>query len=105
MTIDWPTTSSEARLTPRPGVPLLSFDNYRLDLDSERLWKHDQEVQLRRKPFAILRFLVQNPKRLVTHAEIVEAVWGKIAMSESLLRTHVSDLRNVLGAGLVETVV
>jgi DNA-binding winged helix-turn-helix (wHTH) protein len=76
-----------------------------MDLDSERLWKHDEEVQLRRKPFAILRFLVQNPRRLVTHAEIVEAVWGRIAMSEGLLRTHVHDLRSVLGEGLVETVV
>src|ERR1700756_1878243 len=62
-------------------------------------------VSLRRKPFAILRYLVQNPQRLVTHAEIVEAVWGKVAMSESLLRTHVHDLRGVLGEGTVETVV
>ena len=84
---------------------MLSFAPFRLDLDSERLWKHDQEVRLRRKPFAILRFLVQNPRRLVTHAEVVEAVWGKIAMSESLLRTHVHDLRGVLGEGIVETVV
>jgi DNA-binding winged helix-turn-helix (wHTH) protein/tetratricopeptide (TPR) repeat protein len=84
---------------------LLSFPPFRLDLDSERLWKNDQEVHLRRKPFAILRHLVQNPKRLVTHAEVVEAVWGKIAMSESLLRTHVRDLRQVLGEGVVETVV
>jgi predicted ATPase len=88
-----------------PPAALLSFPPFRLDLDSERLWKHDQEVRLRRKPFAILRFLAQNPRRLVTHAEIVDAVWGKIAMSESLLRTHVHDLRGVLGEGVVETVV
>ena len=85
---------------------MLSFATFRLDLDLERLWNHDREVQLRRKPFAILRLLVQNPKRLVTHAEIVEAVWGgKVAMSDSLLRNHVSDLRNVVGEGVVETVV
>jgi DNA-binding winged helix-turn-helix (wHTH) protein/tetratricopeptide (TPR) repeat protein len=84
---------------------LLSFPPFRLDLHSERLWKHDQELHLRRKPFAILLNLVQNPQRLVTHAEIVEAVWGKVAMSESLLRTHVRDLRQVLGEGVVETVV
>lgn len=86
-------------------APLLSFPPFRLDPDSERLWKHDQEVRLRRKPFAILRFLALNPGRLVTHAEVVEAVWGKLAMSESLLRTHVYDLRTVIGDGVVETVV
>jgi DNA-binding winged helix-turn-helix (wHTH) protein/tetratricopeptide (TPR) repeat protein len=84
---------------------LLSFPPFRLDLENERLWKNDAEVHLRRKPFAILRHLVRNPQRLVTHSEIVEAVWGKIAMSESLLRTHLYDLRQVLGEGLVETVV
>jgi DNA-binding winged helix-turn-helix (wHTH) protein/tetratricopeptide (TPR) repeat protein len=84
---------------------LLSFAAFRLDLDAERLWKEGKEVRLRRKPFAILRFLAQNPTRLVTHGEIVEAVWGKVAMSESLLRTHMHDLRSVLGEGVVETVV
>ena len=83
----------------------LSFTPFRLDLASERLWKNGKELRLRRKPFAILRHLVQNPQRLVTHEEIVEAVWGKIAMSESLLRSHVHDLRRVLGEDVVETVV
>jgi tetratricopeptide (TPR) repeat protein len=32
-------------------------------------------------------------------------VWGKIAMSESLLRTHVHSLRGALGEGIIETVV
>jgi DNA-binding winged helix-turn-helix (wHTH) protein/tetratricopeptide (TPR) repeat protein len=83
---------------------MLSFPPFRIDLESERIWKLDEELHLRRKPFAILRHLVRNPQRLVPHGEIVEAVWGKIAMSESLLRTHVHDLRLVLGGGIVETV-
>jgi DNA-binding winged helix-turn-helix (wHTH) protein len=83
---------------------VLSFPPFRLDLDNERLWKDGEEVRLRRKPFAILRHLVRHPQRLVTHEEIVDAVWGKFAMSESLLRTHLSDLREALGEGVVETV-
>lgn len=83
---------------------MLSFPPFRVDLQSERVWKYDEELHLRRKPFAILRHLAKNPQRLVPHAEIVQAVWGKIAMSESLLRTHVRDLRHVLGEGVVETV-
>jgi len=84
---------------------MLSFPPFRLDLESERLWRGDQELHVRRKPFAILRYLVQNPNRLVSHEEIVAAVWGKIAMSESLLRTHVRDLRQAMGENVVETVV
>jgi DNA-binding winged helix-turn-helix (wHTH) protein len=83
---------------------VLTFAGYRLDLGAERLWKEDRELTLRRKPYAILRYLVQNPHRLVTQSEIVDAVWGRIAMSESLLRTHVHALRQVVGHGLIETV-
>jgi len=83
---------------------LFAFPPFRLDLDSERLWRNEEQLSVRRKPFAILRYLVQNPRRLVTHAELVEAVWGKSVMSESLLRTHIHDLRRVLGDGIVETV-
>jgi predicted ATPase/DNA-binding winged helix-turn-helix (wHTH) protein len=82
----------------------VSFPPFRLDLDEQRIWKKNQELQLRRKPFAILNHLVHNPRRLVTREELVEAVWGSVAMSESLLRTHVRDLRRVLGDGFVETV-
>jgi DNA-binding winged helix-turn-helix (wHTH) protein len=83
---------------------VLSFPPFRLDLDNERLWKDGAELRLRRKPFALLRHFVQHPQKLVTHEEIVEAVWGKVATSESLLRTHLSDLRDALGEGVVETI-
>jgi DNA-binding winged helix-turn-helix (wHTH) protein len=81
------------------------FGPFRLDVAEERLWKGGEELKLRRKPFAILRFLTANPLRLVTQEEVVEAVWGKIAMSESLLRTHISEVRRVLGESAIETVV
>jgi DNA-binding winged helix-turn-helix (wHTH) protein len=41
----------------------------------------------------------------VTHDELVQAVWGQVAMSESLLRTHIRELRRNIGEGIVETVV
>jgi DNA-binding winged helix-turn-helix (wHTH) protein len=98
------TASSECRSDDPRAV--LSFPPFRLDLFEERLWKGEREVQLRRKPFAILRYLAQRPRRLVTYPEIVEAVWGgATAMSESLLRTHMHDLRRALGEVVIETVV
>ncbi len=81
------------------------FGPFRLDVGEQRLWRGNDELKLRRKPFAILRFLTENPLRLATQEEVIEAVWGKIAMSESLLRTHMSEVRRVLGEGAIETVV
>jgi DNA-binding winged helix-turn-helix (wHTH) protein len=84
---------------------VLSFPPFRLDVAEERLWKEGRELHLRPKPFAILRYLTEHPRRLVTQSEIVDAVWGKIAMSESVLRTHMHNLRHVLGKDVIETVV
>jgi DNA-binding winged helix-turn-helix (wHTH) protein/tetratricopeptide (TPR) repeat protein len=84
---------------------VLSFPPFRLDVTDERLWKNGSEVKLRRKPFAILKYLATHPRRLVTQEELIEAVWGKVAMSESLLRTHVRAVRQALGDDtLIETV-
>jgi DNA-binding winged helix-turn-helix (wHTH) protein len=84
---------------------VLTFAGFRLDLNEGRLCKDDHEVRLRPKPYAVLCYLVKHPHRLVTKSELVEAVWGKIAMSDSLVRTHVGALRHVLGHRLIETVV
>lgn len=82
------------------------FGPFRLDVRDERLWRGDKELKLRRKPFAFLRCLTANPRRLVTHEELIEAVWGRrIAICESLCRTHISDLRRTLGEDVIETVV
>ena len=90
----------------RRGQPaVFSFPPFRLDMADERLWKNGRELHVRPKPFAILCYLAQHPRRLVTQSEIVDAVWEKRAMSESLLRTHVRDLRSVLGEDVIETVV
>src|SRR5712671_6320972 len=85
-------------------MPYLSFSPFQLDVVDERLSKDGVELKLRRKPFAILKYLAMNPKRLVTQDELIEAVWGKVVMSESLLRTHVRDVRSVLGDDVIDTV-
>jgi DNA-binding winged helix-turn-helix (wHTH) protein len=87
------------------GGDVRVFGPFRLDVRDERLFRGHEELRLRRKPFAILRYLTANPLRLVTQEELVEAIWGKVAMSESLLRTHVGELRRVLGEQVIETVV
>jgi DNA-binding winged helix-turn-helix (wHTH) protein/tetratricopeptide (TPR) repeat protein len=84
---------------------MLSFSPFRLDMAAEQLWKGGQLIAVRRKPFAILRYLVANPKRLVTHEELLKEVWGGIAVSDSAVRTHLHELRQLLGDGFIETVI
>jgi DNA-binding winged helix-turn-helix (wHTH) protein len=100
-----PTATSErvSHVDPRA---VLHFPPFRLDLVEERLWKGEREVPLGGKQFAILRYLAHRPRRLVTRSEIVEAVWGRrVAMSGSLLRSHIHNLRRALGEAVIETVI
>ena len=84
---------------------MLSFPPFRLDVTEEQLWKESKLLAVRRKPFAILRYLVTNPRRLVTHDELLREVWGGSVVSESSVRSHLHELRQVLGEGLIETVI
>ena len=83
---------------------MLKFSHFVLDPQEERLWKNGTEVPLRPKPMAILSYLTRHPGHLVRHPELDRAIWGGRVHSESLLRTHVRDLRRVLGEELIETV-
>jgi predicted ATPase len=84
---------------------VVSFPPFRLDLEEERLWRGDTLLALRRKPFAILRYLATHPRRLVGHDELLAQVWNGAVVSESAVRTHLYELRQVLGEGIVETVI
>jgi DNA-binding winged helix-turn-helix (wHTH) protein len=96
---------SDGTPPPHDRVSVLTWGAFRLDLREERIFKEGREVRLRSKPLSILRYLAGHPRRLVSRADLVEAVWGKVAMSESVLRTHLWELRRVLGENVVETVV
>ncbi|MGE3762561.1 MAG: AAA family ATPase [Kofleriaceae bacterium] len=84
---------------------MIEFPPYRVDLDEERIWNGTRLLSLRRKPFAILRYLIANPSRLVTQDELVGHVWGGAVVSESAVRSHLHELRQVLGDGVIETVI
>lgn len=84
---------------------MISFPPFRLDSEQERLWKGEALLALRKKPFAILRYLAAHPKKLVTHDELLKEIWGGAVVSDSAMRSHLHELRQVLGEGVIETVI
>jgi DNA-binding winged helix-turn-helix (wHTH) protein len=84
---------------------MVVFGPFRLDLADERLWRGTTELAVRRKPFAILKYLASHPQKLVTHAELLEHVWEGNVVSESTVRTQLHELRQLLGEGVIETVI
>src|SRR5262245_22034217 len=75
---------------------MLIFAPFRLDLVNARLWREEVVVPLRPKPLAVLRYLVENPGRLVTKAELTKAIWPNTYVGESSLKGYIRALREVL---------
>ena len=74
-----------------------SFNDFTIDLDRECLLREGQEVKLRPKVFDALRYLVENDNRLVTKAELIEAVWSDSFVTDDSLVQCVVELRRALG--------
>ena len=54
---------------------ILSFDEFTLDLTRGCLLRGIQEIKLRPKPFEALKYLVENPGRLISKAELIQTIW------------------------------
>ncbi len=74
-----------------------AFGPFRLDTAEECLWRDDVRITLTPKVFAVLRHLVDHPGRLVTQAELLEAIWPDTYVQPEILRKYILELRKVLG--------
>ena len=73
------------------------FASFRLDTGNECLWRDGVRIALQPKPFAVLRYLVENPGRLITHDEMLDALWPETYVQPQVLRTYMLELRKILG--------
>ncbi len=78
------------------------FAPFRLDTANECLWRGDERIALKPKPFAVLHFLVENPGRLITHDELLDALWPETYVQPQVLRTYMLELRKLLGDDAAE---
>jgi predicted ATPase len=87
------TTQSEH--TGSPTAPV-RFSPFVLDAAEGRLARGDEVLPIRRRTLAVLHYLALRPGRLVTKAELFEAVWPDVTVSEIVLAVCISELRKAL---------
>jgi eukaryotic-like serine/threonine-protein kinase len=76
---------------------LYRFGQFVLDPGRRTLSRADSPVSLTPKAFDVLLFLAQNPNRLVTKEELLQAVWSDTVVEEGNLTQYISHLRKALG--------
>lgn len=69
-----------------------------INVPGRRVHVAGREVKLTRKEFELLRLLAQNAGRIVTHRELLRALWGPAQEHEThYLRIYVGHVRHKLG--------
>jgi DNA-binding winged helix-turn-helix (wHTH) protein len=75
----------------------LRFDRFELDEAEARLTRAGEAIALAPKPFAVLCALARTPGRLVTKNALLDLVWGHRFVTESVLKSAISEVRSALG--------
>ena len=75
---------------------MLRFDDFDLDEDNALLTRAGTPVQLPPRAFAVLCTLVRSAGRLIRKDDLLDAVWGHRHVSESVLKSTISQLRAAL---------
>jgi two-component system OmpR family response regulator len=86
----------------------LSFDDLELDDDTREVTRDGRHIDLTDTEYRLLRYLMSNPRRVLTRAQILDHVWNyDFGGDARVLETYISYLRKKIdaeGPALIHTV-
>jgi two-component system, OmpR family, KDP operon response regulator KdpE len=86
--------ASLRRLTPEEPLPKIETPELRIDIDRRTVDVRGRRVHLTPKEFDVLRTLVSQPGKPLTHKRVLQAVWGPDhAEQTENLRVVINQLR------------
>lgn len=72
----------------------IKLGDFQIDLASRQVKVRDAEVKLTPKEFDLLTYLAEHPHRVVTHRNLLAAVWGDLSTDQpEYLRVFIGQLR------------
>jgi predicted ATPase/DNA-binding winged helix-turn-helix (wHTH) protein len=80
------------------------FGEFELRLTERQLLANGQSAALGARAFDVLRVLAEHAGRLVTKAELLDAVWPNLVVEEANLHVQISALRKLIGPQGIATV-
>jgi two-component system, OmpR family, response regulator len=87
---------------------ILRFADLTLNEETREVWRSEETVELTRTEFDLLRFLMLNPRRVLTKRQILDNVWHyDFGGDANVVETYVSYLRKKLdrlGPPLIRTI-
>jgi DNA-binding response OmpR family regulator len=82
-----------------PSAEIFSFSELHLNTETKNVFFKENEIHLTRTEYAILKLLMQNPKRVITKSTLLERIAEDTPdCTESSIKIHISNLRKKLRA-------
>jgi two-component system OmpR family response regulator len=82
------------------GTSVLVVGDLRLDEDSHEVVRGDDQIQLTATEFELLRYLMRNPRRVLSKAQILDRVWNyDFGGQANVVELYISYLRKKIDAG------
>jgi two-component system KDP operon response regulator KdpE len=82
------------RMTPVPDEPVFQVDDLKMDVSRRLVTVNEEQVSLTPTEYEILRLLLQNAGKVLTHRQLLRQVWGTAYENEMhILRVNISNLR------------
>ena len=79
---------------------LLTVGDLSLDEDSREVFRAGEEISLTATEFELLRFLMRNPRRVLSKAQILDRVWNyDFGGQANVVELYISYLRKKIDAG------
>lgn len=88
------------RSHPELEADSLAFEDLAMDLVAHRVRRGSREVHLGPTEFRLLRHLLQNPGRVFSREQLLDAVWGRdVYVEPRTVDVHIRRLRKALNDG------
>ncbi len=89
-----------AGATDRRESSVLSVGDLKLDEDSHEVFRGGDEINLTATEFELLRFLMRNPRRVLSKTQILDRVWDyDFGGQANVVELYISYLRKKVDAG------
>ncbi len=112
--LDYPFPSQEIiiriqNILKRPknlGSFFIGTKNLQIDTNAKRVLHNKSEIQLRKKEFCLLEYLIRNKNRIVSRNELLDHVWDYNKINNSnTVDVHIKRLRDKINnRDLIQTV-
>lgn len=96
--------SPQGRTDGRPRADAARFGRFELRSIERQLLDGGRQVAIGARAFDVLQLLIERRDRVVSKAELLDAVWPGLFVEENNLTVQVSALRKILGPQAIATI-